>query len=341
MPEIPNLAAPINSESRSTTEFLANQEKPGELLEFDLGERQRPDWDTYNPSIPFKENGRLVQLLRYENKDNEAECEVVFVDPETQQLIAEAPVFSNAQDPYYLGKFEDSQGLSWHVIGMVKIGTNARGEISTYRDTYYKYRNSITELSRGGSEPEPFFVGPDGQKDLRFAQLKDKIAVFPRPQLGETFGNKGMIGYFETDNLDSIQTDLKKYFTNQDPRTLIDGIFSESEWGGVNQLLPQPDGQILIISHRAKFVNEQEQRDYESICFLFDPERKIAGPVSVIATADDFEYVKPKKDSLRKVVFTSGIVPIGGDTDDYWLYAGVGDRKVGRRRIPNPAKSVD
>jgi hypothetical protein len=302
----------------------------GDLMEFEVESNNQT---VYNPSVPFLDNGRHVILARRESLDAENDSQAVLFDLESGCQVEGAPVLDQLQDPYHLGMFLDGDGSKCQVIGGVRIFTDEQGNIINYKDVFYKYKNSINELVDNSHEAQPFAEGIDHWKDTRFIQLHDRVAVFPRPQ--QDFGGKGRIGYFETSSIDTLGSDLRAYATEADKNTLLPGLFEDDEWGGANQLLLRDDGVTIdVIGHRA-WRNEKNMRDYEAIHFAFNRLSRLPGPVSVIARATDFEYVKPKVEDLNSVVFTAGIVPteLEGVVD---LYVGVGDVRVGRVRIKDP-----
>ena len=308
----------------------------GRFLEFNLKHRIRQEGTTYNPSIPFYDNykGDLKHLMLVRNEELGAEnkSEVNICDLETMHIIDDAPVFELSQDPYYLGKFKDAKDKFWTVIGMVKISVDKNGEIDSWHDELYRYKESIMELGENCETPEPWMKSVEKWKDLRFLQLGNGILVTPRPQGGE-FGGLGKVGQFMTKNLDTLPKDLEKFASEQDPESIIKGLFAEGHWGSVNQLLGRFRNTKFIkaIGHDA-YWGSDGLRHYNSTCFLIDAFAPgLRSSIVTIAKAEDFPKHEPKPGhKLGRIVFSAGIVE-GNNVAE--LFTGVGDRMVGIKRI--------
>lgn len=309
----------------------------GEFLKFDLGEYAKTESTAYNPSIPFYDvyNGarRRLIMARHESLYSETDSEVVICDFDSKKAIEEAPVFTHSQDPYFLGKFRDSNDEFWQVIGMVRITVDKDNKITNWHDVFYRYKDSIMELKKNGKVVEPWCVGTAKWKDTRLKQFDDGIDVTPRPQ-GDSFGGAGMVGHFKTKNLDTLPTDLERFAANQDSSTLINGLFVEGHWGSVNQILGRSGSVVHALGHDACF-GPDGLKNYASTYFKFDTVTKhIIDKVLIIATANQYPTVKPKPGlDLGPIAFTSGIVACDDGTKDYWTLNGIGDREIGLRRI--------
>lgn len=333
---------------------MADYETPlrpkGEICTFYLGD-EAARWDdptTYNPSIEFQDQGKTVILDRLEERENELRsvCTLFEVGQDNRHdFVMDGPYFPNMQDPYHLGEFidpDDPDGPRWKVIGGVQLTLNPEtGELLDWRDTYHRYKETIMELSPD-NHPEPFLVGPSRSKDMRFAQTNSEVVVFPRPQKENGFGGGGRIGFFTTKNLSTLQQDLDAYYATADPTSLIEGIFDEGEWGGVNQVLPQPDGTIILVGHKASktFEGDRKVLRYRPFVAHFDPQTKqLIGPLYYPdVEPNDFGEFTPKPHKvadLADVLFTAGIMP-HEDPSLVWLITGIGDSVVGKIAIPNP-----
>lgn len=306
----------------------------GSFIEFDLKHRILPESTTYNPSIPFYDiyEGKRRRLIavRHERLRSEDDSEVVFCDFYSKEIVEDAPVFEMSQDPYYLGKFRDDNDEFWQVMGMVKISVDEKGEIN-WHDELYRYKDSIMELGKDGKTPEPWMKSIEKWKDLRFLQLENGILVTPRPQGGE-FGGLGRVGQFLTKNLDTLPKDLDKFAQEQDPDTIIKGLFADGHWGAVNQLLGRfrNTQYIKAIGHDAYW--EDGLRHYNSTCFLIDSlAPRLGSSVITIARAEEFPKHEPKPGhKLGGIVFSAGIVEHVNTTE---LFIGVGDRLTGVKPI--------
>lgn len=321
----------------------------GETLSFYLG-HETTQWDQptiYNPSVEFLDEGRTVMLCRLEESDDELSSVSTLFEVRADgsvEIIPDGPRFPRLQDPYYLGEFtdpDDPDGTPWKVIGGVQLTIDDdTGKLLNWQDTYYRYKHTIMELSESNN-PEPFLVGPHKNKDMRAAQTDEGVAVFPRPQ-SETFGGGGSIGFFMTKDIPTFQQDLGTYFETGDNDTLIQGIFDQGEWGGVNQVLPQPDGTIILVGHKASKIHENNKKVlcYRPFVARFDPQTKqLVGPLYYpdVAPTDFGDYTpKPHDEAdLTDVLFTAGILP-HDDPTLVWLITGIGDAVVGKIAIPNP-----
>lgn len=308
----------------------------GRLLEFELGERKQPDSTLYNPSIPFPDvfQGEVstLILLRHESLYSETDSEVLVFDYNKRTLVPNAPVFKNMQDPYYLGRFRDEDGEYVHIVGGVKISVDNTGKITGYQDAWFKYKQSILELGR---DPQPWMEGVPNGKDMRAIQFNDGIEVMPRPQ-GPRFGGAGQIGIFRTKHLGTLERDLLQFAAHQDPASLIDNVFPEGHWGGANQLLGRPDSNIIHVLGHGACLDDDRLKRYEPTYLRFNRvSRQVEGPVTTLATADDFPALEPKPGhQLGKIVFTAGLAVSSTHGGGFELVCGVGDRTVGVLPLP-------
>lgn len=315
-------------------------EREPTIFKFDLGS-QTDKWTDptiYNPSTFIGE----TLLARIEERGDETSSEVgLFLHKDgILSLVESAPRLKGIQDPYYLGTFRDPinpEAAPYHVIGGVKISVDTEtGKVTDWQDLNYCYKESLDEIVRDG-EPIPFLESAHHSKDLRYVQLEDCIAVCPRPQ--GSFGGKGRIGFFLTENLLSLQSDLDEYFTRADEATLIPDIFADDEWGGINQMIPMPNGSICLIGHKAHRTidNGDSNLHYRPFSCLLDPltGMLLAPPVELDVDPYDFEYVLPKRPDLDDVIFTSGI-KMTNDPATVLFIGGVKDAAIGMKSVPNP-----
>ena len=302
-----------------------------------------------NPSSPVEMAGEEEvehSYVRREVEEHGSEvviCERIPPDGDDWIQDEEMPVFPELQDPFHCGYVDGYQ-----IFGGVKISTKEDGELE-WRTVFYKYKNSMKELkSADEALVEPFCTGPLGMKDIRILQLhydekhpeNNKIAVFTRPQHGEgKFGGSGRIGYFEINNLSQLEGALEKHDQESDPKSLIDGMFHEKEWGGANQLHNLKDGRIGVIGHIAR-VNEDTTsanygvKDYYATAFIFDPVSRTFSDLKIIASAEDFPEVEGKKKDIGSVVFSGGIKRLGNGRAIF--YCGVKDVEAGYLPIEDP-----
>jgi len=270
--------------------------------------------DVYNGTPPFEIDvdgkKRKIMVMRVEPRGNEFDSKVYFfeqlneLDEFTWNKIDDAPVF-NMQDP-----FVTTMGGEI-IIGGVEVSPILLddNEDATYRTIFYKGK-SLDTL-------EKFAVGPEKMKDIRITELENgHIGVFTRPQDG-IYG-PGQIAYIELDGLVDLNPG------NISKAKVIENQFISTEWGGANQLHLREDGKIGVIGHIACF-DEEFNKIYYAVSFIFDPKTQIASPLKIIATRDNFPEGESKKPNLKKVIFPGGI-------HKNFLYAGLGD--AGSGRIP-------
>lgn len=294
--------------------------------------------DIYNPSIPFKIGDSNFILARVEDAGKESDSEVCLFDVNSHYGLVSRATIKNMQDPYHMGQFIVDGKLA-SVFGGVKINVDSAGEIASYGDIWYTCPTELGhpllgETLQDCTELDIVVNGIERWKDTRAIQLHDRVAVFPRPQ-GD-FGGNGSIGYFESATLQDVTDDLLTYAKRADESTLLKGIFKPKEWGGVNQILDYnySDGTFRLIGHRARWVvrDGARVRDYEAVYFEYNRYTKVVANIGVIATADDFVPISPKKlegkeSTLGKVVFPAGV-------SNGVLYAGVGDRRISNKHLP-------
>lgn len=312
----------------------------GSLLDFSLGSFDNwPAPTVYNPSVPFEDSGRTVILGRIESRYDElSSTGLFFLDAEHKrlELCEEWGVIKGLQDPYYLGEFLDPMRPDsdpYRVFGGVKISTDRNNRIIGWRDNFYRFKGSI--LHRPAAMFTPFAKGLPQQKDMRFGQWPDGwIGVLPRVQnLGsDKVGGLGKIGYFETKNLNTLQADLFRFAQRVTEGQLLDGIFRDGEWGGSNQVEILSNGEMGVVGHRASKTVDTKGRTqtlhYRPMRFMFDRilREVVTGPVELGVSPADFGPSEPKRDEHEDVLFTSGIVELGGRTA---LIAGIKDAHVG------------
>jgi NTP pyrophosphatase (non-canonical NTP hydrolase) len=318
-------------------ELLAEMEKGGqangELLKFDLGENSE-QLTVYNPS-PMVIDSVTYLWARVEDRSKETGSKAMLFREDGNKvwhIVEGAPVFGDLQDPFYCGAFDGK-----HIMGGVQVYEDPGSRNLGYRTVFYSFKNSLTELAALDGKPvEPFAVGPEKMKGIRFIQLqKDRIGVFTRPQ-GD-FGGRGKMGYIEIESLDELDGALNDFDKIKDPSTFIYGLFVDDEWGGPNQLFLQPDGRIGVVGHIAGFGDDkyttltgkmEAKKDYYPIWFIFDPKTRTVSDVRILATTDQFPAVEAKQAQFGKILYSGGLVK--RNDGQAWLYLGIGDVAAGR-----------
>jgi hypothetical protein len=279
------------------------------VIAADVKDKER---DVYNPTPPVLIDERKIMAARVEYRIDENSEVHFFEQDEKDELtwikIEDAPVLL-MQDPFITMVGGEI------IVGGVEVSPILLDsqEDSTYRTAFYKGK-SLDTL-------EKFAVGPERMKDIRIIDLErgdGHIGVFGRPQNG-IFG-PGQITYIELNGLADLTPD------NISKAKVIENLFIPTEWGGANQLHLREDGKIGVIGHIACF-DEEFNKIYHAISFVFDPETHTALPLKIIATRDNFPKSESKKPDLEKVIFPGGIDGAGN------FYAGLGDTGAGRISI--------
>ena len=268
--------------------------------------------DVYNITAPFFSAGHRLIAGRVEPRDQEFSTVVIFeLSGDTWAPLAGAPRYQ-MQDPFVTM----IQGEL--ILGGVEIEDNA-GQL-TWRTVFYRGAN-IFCLTR-------FLTGPEGMKDIRLCDLGKKgIGVFTRPQGG--VGGRGKIGYFKVASLEALSSERIA------SAPLIDGMFDDLDWGGVNEAHPLGDGLIGLLAHVAYFVDDDTagERKYYAASFTFDPERMIFNDLKIIACRRQFIDGDAKRPDLYDVIFPSGLIE---ENNSMILYAGVSDAEAHWLEIPAP-----
>ena len=269
--------------------------------------------DVYNITAPFEQRGELIIAGRVEARDSEQSQVIFFVEKAGKWVPKEgAPIF-DLQDPFY------TKIAGELIIGGVQTYPHPENpNWLGWRTVFYKGRD-IFDL-------ELFFIGPDGMKDLRLAELKSsEIAVVTRPQ-GEK-GGRGKIGYAKIESL------LELSIPVIENAPLLEGQFIEEEWGGANEIHLLENGLLGILGHVACF-DEQGDRHYYPMVFTLDGETRAHSPMKLIATRSMFLPGESKRPDLVDVVFSGGLVRDG--KGQARLYAGISDAEAQVMTIDDP-----
>lgn len=273
--------------------------------------------DVYNITAPFEDQGKSYIAGRVEARDSE-HSEVVFFQQEEDGWQARKELGTlQLQDPFvtHIGKEL--------VLGGVEIFEHEEkpGTLN-YRTVFYK-GSSIRTLKR-------FTQGPDGMKDIRLCQLEEnKILVMTRPQ--GKIGGRGKIAYIMIPSLDELNIETIEQ------AKILENQFLPEEWGGCNELQLLKNGKVGVLSHIAKY-DEAGNRHYYSTVFCFDPENGEYSPMKIIAIRDNFKDGPSKREDIRDVIFSGGLVRKDGTAQ---LYCGVSDAQGHRLTIDDPFASFE
>jgi hypothetical protein len=274
----------------------------------------------YNPAQ--LESGLVA--ARVEPRDNH-DSEIVFFDSTIQPnkliQIPDAPVLK-LEDPFVttIGNKK--------LIGGVETYEKPGG-ILEYRTVIYPYQTSIEELQEQGGTPiQPIIEGPVGMKGIRPVELPDgRVGVFTRPQ--GKHGGRGKIGYLETGSLELSENQLER-------AEIIDGLFRDDEWGGVNEAKAMADGRIKVLGHIARLVENsngsEPKKEYYPVTFIFDPTTRTTSELKIIATPDCLPKIKSKIPELDGVMYPGGLKENPDNTATLWV--GGGDSAAGTIHLP-------
>ncbi|NOZ62696.1 MAG: DUF1861 family protein [Calditrichaeota bacterium] len=284
----------------------------GELLQFNS--RKVLGKDVYNPTAPFEDRGKIYLAARVESRDSETDSQVMFFleqngiwkrDPET-------PVFA-LQDPF-VSKIQGEL-----VFGGVKFPV----ENNSWRTEFYRGKD-LLHLKK-------ITEGPLAMKDIRLVELADgRVGVFTRP-MGE-IGGRGKIGFMILNSPDELAiADLWD-------AEILEGQFSEEQWGGVNAAYFLSHEKIGVLGHFAYFStlpNGEQIKHYHAIAFIFDYQRWEWTPFQIIARRRDFSACDAKRSpELDDVVLPGGIQFLGDGMAE--LYAGLSDVACGKLELKDP-----
>lgn len=268
--------------------------------------------DIYNITAPFESDGKKYIAGRVEARDSEY-SEIIFFQQEEDGWEAQKDMEPlQLQDPFIT---RISHEL---VLGGVEVFEDEEKPGSlNYRTVFYK-GSSIRNLER-------FAKGPDRMKDIRLCELEDgKILVMTRPQ--GAIGGRGKVAYTIIDSLEELNIE------NIENATVLEKQFLPEEWGGCNELHLLKNGKIGILSHIAKY-DEEENRHYYSTAFCFDYTTGKYSPMKIIAIRDNFQEGPSKRDDLKDVIFSGGLVRKDGVAQ---LYCGVSDAQGHMITIRDP-----
>jgi hypothetical protein len=143
---------------------------------------------------------------------------------------------------------------------------------------------------------------------------------------------RGKIGFTIIDAFEEFNEDI---ISRAD---IIEGQFTEGEWGGANELHLLKNGLIGVLGHIACFDKDMI-RHYYSITFSFNPETKEVSPMKIIAARSDFVPGDAKRPDLANVVFSGGIIRKRDESAE--LYVGVSDAEAHRLIIPDPFREYE
>lgn len=217
----------------------------------------------YNPSPTFTSGGHSYVAVRVDcgemTKSIIFEHTIKGLKPFARTFELEDPYADNFGDELVFAGVQVDKSVSFDNQGQ---------PISNWRTILYRGR-TISEL-------EPFFIGPEGMKDIvPFKRPDGKIGVYTRPRSpgNEALGGDGQIGYREFESLDEIGNSDPSSLDIHNAPFLPNFRFPTGEWGGVNHVQVVKDGRYqnwnLPLIHRA---HRDTTRHYSAGALLHDPE---------------------------------------------------------------------
>ncbi|MGY3748798.1 DUF1861 family protein [Vagococcus acidifermentans] len=270
--------------------------------------------DVYNITAPFRLSGKEVIAGRVESRESEI-SEIRFFSQcdSTDEWHPVAPSLSlPLQDPF-VTKIGNEL-----IIGGVQAEFDDEGKNPKWRTNLYL----LTDFT----SVDHIFSGPYGMKDIRLAELGNgQIIVLTRPQGGAA--GRGKIGV----NIIEKLSDLSMAVI--DAAVLLEDQFNDEEWGGANEIYVD-DGRVCVLGHIAKFDTDGD-RHYYAMTFELDSTYKKMIRPQIIAERRDFLPGPAKRDDLKDVVFSGGLVMTG---ETAVLYAGISDAAAQKLTIKNPFK---
>lgn len=271
--------------------------------------------DVYNLTAPFKANFRSqeheILAARVELRESE-DSETIFFEKagEHWRPLAGTPVWK-LQDPFF-SKVEGEL-----IIGGVQTFAQTDGGTGYY--TVFYRGKDLADL-------KPFARGPNGMKDIRLLEASSgKIVVLTRPQ--GKIGGRGKIAVTVIDDLESLGPD------SIGKATVLEGLFSPEQWGGVNELHRLKDGRIGVLGHIAMF-DTAGNRHYYPMAFTLDAVTHQRSPMKILLRRSQLPPGASKRPDLADVLFSGGLVR--GENGTAVLYVGAGDAEAYRVAIPDP-----
>jgi hypothetical protein len=295
------------STKEELTDLIKNPEIPRRvgILEFEGIDGK----DVYNPSKPFKYDGKICITARVEPRDDEFDSKVAFFEERDGIWHKDdnLPILSNLQDPF-VTKIDGD-----YIFGGVEISSEGKYKTIFLDENFDK----IVEVKKMKCV-RPFDL-PSGE-----------IGVFIRPTIEQNLiYGKGKIHYttinslYDLDNLDLMKTNL------------ID-ILPKNTWGGVNDvcLLDKKKKELGVLGHIAYCCGDSKY--YYPIIFKFNYETEEYSPQKIITTRNDFPINGAKRcPELFNVVYPGGLNISRNYTE---VYVGISDAYAGKVITPNPFK---
>lgn len=281
------------------------------------------DSDIYNPSVPFIMNGITFMAGRIEKRDGhnstvrffEKKADGFYCRYDMPEFVMEDPFITFINDELILGGVE----VDW-------VGT----KVLSYKTVFFR-GTDLMNMKR-------FASGPKNMKDIRLVQLNDKrIGIFTRPremQKLNEWGSYAKIGFTIISTLDELNEDVIVNAPH------LQGQFIGEEWGGCNEAIVLKNGLLGVVGHKAygKFISMEDmdsmELHYFGFAFAMDPVTLATTENKMIISRDCFPKAPAKKEGLKDITFTSGLVRL--DDGNARVFTGLSDSAIGTAIIPDP-----
>lgn len=274
-------------------------------------------YDVYNPSAPFRLNGKRYIAGRVEKRSDERSHVRFFEEREGVFYPVESTILA-LQDPFVC-----------EIDGEVILG----GVQVEYFPDHCIWTTEFYRM-KSLQDIELLVRGPKLMKDIRLVQLADgRIGVFTRPQgqrMLEEYGCVAKIGFTIVNTLQELTPEL------MENAPLLEGQFLPEEWGGCNQITLLKNGRLGVIGHIAcrTYVGDEQRLHYCGMAFCLDPATKETTPVKIVVTRGCFPDAPAKRPDLTDVTFTAGIERRPDGKAIVW--SGLSDAHVGCAEIDDP-----
>lgn len=307
-------------------EFAGQPPLPqGEILKFaQVGEKT-----VYNITAPFEVGGKIYLAGRVESL--ESDCQKPNYDAATIFFTEVNGVWTPVEEAPVL-KMEDPAVTRINgelIVAGVEVFRKADGNMSA-RTIFYRGGN-LRDLKR-------FAQGPDGTKGIRLIQLPDgTIGAFTRPENEVADLWVKEIGFTKLASLAELNAQ------NLSRAKVISGQLAHGEWGGTNEIHLLENGLLGVLGHVAYRDEKGNRRygnqHYYAMAFTFDPEKREASPLKIIATRQNFPQGEMEqghtKAHVKDVLFPGGLIR-NKSNGTAVLYTGISDTMAGRDVIPDP-----
>jgi hypothetical protein len=293
----------------------------GKILPLELAGKHAGK-DAYNPSAPFQLGSKKYLCGRVEPPET-CDSQVLLFEESTDGVWrpAENSPLLPLEDGFAV-RIDQNETI----IGGTKAYPNPTAD-NPDRIDYH----TVFYCGCGPEALKEFARGPDRMKDIRLIlRANGHIFAFTRPTGIQPDGRdcgRGKIAVIELNDRSEINPE------NLSRAKIIENQFAPGDWGGVNELYALPDGRIGVLGHIA-YMDEEGNRHYYAMVFIYDPETHQATPIEIIASRDDFPPGDAKAPDLRDVAYPGGMVRHGDGTAT--LYLGLSDKNSGHKKIKDP-----